>query len=89
MNRSHERGERATQQDTTGAHEAPVLRSEAAQLITAEQLADRWQVKPSHIYRLTRDKRIPAVRLGRYYRYRLDAIERFEQGGGDGEADAA
>ena len=31
-------------------------------------------------YRLTREGRIPVVKLGRYYRYRLDEIERFEVG---------
>jgi len=49
-------------------------------LLTAEQLAARWQVKPSHVYRLSRAGEITAVKLGRYYRYRLDAIERFETG---------
>ena len=52
----------------------------APQLLTAEQLGRRWQVPPSHVYRLTREDRIPVVKLGRYYRYRLDAIERFELG---------
>lgn len=47
-------------------------------LLTAEQLAERWQVPRSHVYRLTREGAIPTVRLGRYYRYRLDAIEAFE-----------
>jgi excisionase family DNA binding protein len=56
------------------------------QLLTADQLADRWQVPKSHVYRLTREGQVPAVKLGRYYRYRLDAIERFEVG--DPEADA-
>jgi excisionase family DNA binding protein len=50
------------------------------QLMTAEQLAERWQVAPAHVYRLTRQGVIPAVKLGRYYRYRLDAIEAFECG---------
>jgi excisionase family DNA binding protein len=50
------------------------------QLLTAEQLADRWQVPKSHVYRLTREQRIPAVRLGKYYRYRLDQVEAFELG---------
>ncbi len=50
----------------------------AAQLLTAEQLAARWQVPKSHVYGLTRSGAIPAVKLGRYYRYRLDAIEAFE-----------
>jgi excisionase family DNA binding protein len=51
-------------------------------LLTAEQLAERWAVNPSHVYRLTRAGAIPAVKLGRYYRYRLDAIEQFERDGG-------
>jgi len=50
------------------------------QLLTAEQLSERWQVPVSQVYRLTRDGRIPAVRLGRYYRYQPAAIEAFENG---------
>lgn len=50
-------------------------------LLTAEDLADRWRVPKSHVYRLTREGAIPTVRLGRYYRYRLEAIEAFEQHG--------
>ena len=34
------------------------------------------------VYRLTRDGKLSTVRLGRYYRYRLDAIESFEREGG-------
>ena len=49
-------------------------------LLTAEELAARWQVERSHVYRLSREGAIPAVRLGRYYRFRLDAIERWEIG---------
>ncbi len=48
-------------------------------ILTADQLAERWQVPKSHVYRLTRENAIPAVKLGRYYRYRLDAIEAFEE----------
>jgi len=55
------------------------------QLLTADQLAERWQVPKSHVYRLTRDGQVPAVKLGRYYRYRLDAIERFETGEHDAD----
>jgi excisionase family DNA binding protein len=54
------------------------------QLLTAEQLAERWQVAPTHVYRLARDGYIPVVRLGKYYRFRLDQIERWEL-----DADAA
>ncbi len=50
----------------------------SGQLLTADQLAQRWQVPKSHVYRLTREGQVPAVKLGRYYRYRIDAIEAFE-----------
>jgi excisionase family DNA binding protein len=52
----------------------------SAQLLTAEQLAERWQVAPAHVYRLAREGKVPVVKLGRYYRFRADAIERFELG---------
>jgi len=56
-------------------------------LLTADQLAQRWQVPKSQVYRLTREGGIPAVKLGRYYRYPPDLIEAFERGewvpGGD------
>lgn len=51
-------------------------------LLTADELAERWQVPKSHVYRLTRDGKIPAVKLGRYYRYLVEAVEEFERGGG-------
>lgn len=54
----------------------------ADQLLTAEQLSDRWQIPKSHVYRLTRSGAVPAVRLGKYYRYRIDDIERWEREGG-------
>ena len=48
------------------------------QLLTAGQLAQRWQVPVSHVYRLAREGRIPVVELGRYRRFKLDAVEAFE-----------
>jgi excisionase family DNA binding protein len=52
------------------------------QLLTAEQLAERWQLPTSHVYRLAREGRIPAVALGRYRRFRLADVEAFEAAGG-------
>jgi excisionase family DNA binding protein len=54
----------------------------STRLLTAEQLAERWQVEDSQVYRLARSGRLPCVRLGRYVRFRLDAIEEFERTGG-------
>lgn len=50
-----------------------------AQLLTAEQLAARWQVSTAHIYRLSREGQIPTITVGRYRRYRLEAIEDWER----------
>lgn len=56
----------------------------AVHLLTAEQLAERWQVPAGHVYRLTRAGQLPAVKLGRYYRYSDTAIAEFERNGGVG-----
>ena len=74
----------ATTQAQPTASGAEQMAAERAHLLTAEDLAERWQVPSSHVYRLTRSGRLPAVKLGRYYRYRLDAIEHFEAPGGAG-----
>ncbi len=49
------------------------------QLLTAEQVADRYQIPVSQVYRLTRSGALPAVKLGRYYRYSAAALEQYEQ----------
>ena len=47
-------------------------------LLTADDLAVRWRISVAHVYRLTRERALPVVRLGRYYRYRLSTIEAWE-----------
>lgn len=54
----------------------------ASRLLTADDLAERWQVPKAHVYRLTRTGKLPAVKLGRYCRYEQGAIEAFEAAGG-------
>ncbi len=54
----------------------------ATRLLTADELGERWQVPKAQVYRLTREGALPAVRIGRYYRYQLAAIELWETGGG-------
>jgi len=64
-------------------------------LLTPEQLAVRWGMKKPWIYARSREwiasngrRGIPTVKLGRYYRYRLDAIEDYERHLESGEAEA-
>lgn len=55
-------------------------------LLTAEQVAARYQLPVSQVYRLTRAGVLRVVRLGRYYRYRVEDLERFERGDDQREA---
>ncbi|MGI8902601.1 MAG: helix-turn-helix domain-containing protein [Solirubrobacteraceae bacterium] len=70
-----------------GAPTGRVVSATEARLLTADQLAARWQVPKSHVYRLAREQVIPVVKLGRYTRFRMDSIERWEIAQGR-EADA-
>jgi excisionase family DNA binding protein len=54
----------------------------AGRLLTAGELAERWQVPRSQIYRLAREGRVPIVRVGRYVRFHQPTIEAFENAGG-------
>ena len=46
-------------------------------LMTAQQVAELLEVDPSWIYAETRAGRFPHVRLGRYRRFKLSAVERW------------
>lgn len=53
-----------------------------SRLLTAADVAQRWQVPVSHVYRLAREGRLPCVAIGRYRRFREDELEAFEAAGG-------
>jgi excisionase family DNA binding protein len=59
---------------------------ERTQLLTPDQVAERWQVPVAHVHRLARDGRVPSVMIGRYRRFRPDEIETWERGDGVGES---
>jgi excisionase family DNA binding protein len=61
--------------------------SEAARLMTAEEVGERWQLPEGAVYRMTREGLLPTVKLGRYYRYRVADIEAFEVAGGAQQMD--
>ncbi len=51
-------------------------------LLTADDVAERWQVSRSQVNALVRAGKLPTVAIGRYYRFRLDALIEWEQHGG-------
>jgi excisionase family DNA binding protein len=50
--------------------------------LTAEQVAERWSVPRSQVYRLARDGKLATVAIGRYRRWRVADLEAFEREGG-------
>jgi excisionase family DNA binding protein len=61
---------------------APNGKLPSGQLLTADDLAARWQVPKTQVYGMARAGLLPVVRLGRYVRFRLVDVERFEEEGG-------
>jgi len=61
--------------------------SDAAKLLTAEEVAERLDVGVKWVWAQARAGRIPHVRLGRYKRFRSEAIDAWlaelEEGGAD------
>ena len=58
-------------------HPVPLRGSEHDDLMTAEELAQRLRMTRAWVYSETRLDRVPHLRLGRYFRYRRSAIERW------------
>ena len=61
-------------------------------LLTATQVAERLGVKPGWVWAQARAGRIPHVQLGRYRRFREEALDRWledlELRGGEGQRSA-
>lgn len=53
-----------------------------SRLLKAGDVAERWQVATAQVYRLSREGKLPVVKIGRYYRYRIEDVEAFEAAGG-------
>jgi predicted DNA-binding transcriptional regulator AlpA len=66
-----------------------------SKLLTPEQVAERYGVKKPWVYARSREwmksngrRGIPTVKLGRYYRYREEALAEFDAQVERGEAEA-
>ena len=56
--------------------------ADSNRLLRPEEVAERWGVSRSQIYRLAREGALPSVAVGRYRRFRPESVERFEREGG-------
>lgn len=50
----------------------------ASRFLTAGELCDRWKVSHMFLWRLRRDKKIKAHRIGQRIRFSLEEIQKFE-----------
>jgi excisionase family DNA binding protein len=62
---------------STEARKAAVDHAEAAMetLMTAEQVAERMQVTVEWVHGMAREGRMPALKLGRYWRFDREDVE--------------
>ena len=60
------------------------------EILTLEEVAHYLRLKPQTIYRWAQGRRIPAVKLGKEWRFRRRVIDRWfdEQMNGEGHGDA-
>ncbi|QGH75735.1 helix-turn-helix DNA binding protein [Gordonia phage Syleon] len=56
-----------------------VLDMTTPQFLTAEQLAERWQLAPRTVREMAQAEEIPAIKFGRLWRFPLERIEKFER----------
>lgn len=56
---------------------SPPVDFNPTRLLTATEVAERLRVTTAWVYAATRANRVPHVRLGRYVRFRADAIDRW------------
>lgn len=71
--------QRARATATFGAAADVATYQAPSRLMTADDLADRWQVSAAQVYRLAREGRVPALRIGRYFRFKVEQIEAWEE----------
>lgn len=53
------------------------------QILTIDELAERWQVSRSNLYPLCRQGKVPGFKVGQQWRFNLSVIEDYEQGQGE------
>ena len=51
------------------------------ELLTPEELAQRWRIKPRTVREMIRTRRLPGLYLGRIVRISLRDVERLERSG--------
>ncbi len=72
---TNKRVARAIAEPPLGERRGEAIRDGASGgLLTAQRVAELLGVSPEYVWQMSREGRIPTIRLGRARRYRLDAI---------------
>ena len=60
------------------------MKSDLEDIMTIEEVSDYLRISRSTLYKLAQEGRIPRQKVGRHWRFRKEAIDRWlEQGGTD------
>ena len=51
-------------------------------LLTPEEVSERFQIKPHQVKELARQGKIPAVKLGKFWRFSEDSLKDWMKNGG-------
>ena len=64
---------------------APAVTSEEdlSSFMTVEDVAELLRINKSTVYRMAKEGRLPATRVGRQWRFRQSSLERYLDGGGE------
>ena len=46
-------------------------------LLSADEAAEHLRIHPKTLQRLARERRVPCVRMGKYWRFRLTALDQW------------
>lgn len=59
-----------------------------SEILTAQDVCGYLKIPRSTLYKLSRDKEIPAFRVGRHWRFRREKIEEWLEGQAKGKRDS-
>ena len=61
------------------------MEEESGGVMTIDELSDYLRISRSTLYKLAQEGRVPCQKVGRHWRFRKEAIDRWlEHGGADG-----
>ena len=62
------------------------MERDSGTVMTIDELSDYLRISRSTLYKLAQEGRVPCQKVGRHWRFRKEAIDRWLERGGGGDA---